>query len=44
MSMYCGERDPEELEVHDNAYMIDDDEEEAATTATPADSKDNLEE
>lgn len=38
MSMYCGERDPEEMEVHDNAYMIDEDEEEAAAT-TAAGSK-----
>ena len=23
-SMYCGERDPDEIEVHDNAYILDD--------------------
>jgi hypothetical protein len=25
--MYCGERDPNEIEVHDNAYILDDGEE-----------------
>ena len=35
MTMYCGERDPAELEVHDNAFIIDDDEEDQlATTPT----------
>jgi large subunit ribosomal protein L3 len=27
-SMYCGERDPSEIEIHDNAYIVDDGEEE----------------
>ena len=32
MTMYCGERDPDEIEIHDNAYILDDDEAEEATT------------
>jgi hypothetical protein len=27
--MYCGERDPDEIEIHDNAYIIDDGDEAA---------------
>ncbi len=32
MTMYCGERDPDEIEIHDNAYILDDDEAEEVTT------------
>jgi len=31
--MYCGERDPEEIEVHDNAFILDDGDEASASTA-----------
>ena len=23
-SMYCGERDPDQIEIHDNAFIVDD--------------------
>jgi large subunit ribosomal protein L3 len=36
MTMYCGERDPDEIEIHDNAYILDDDEAEEATTPKDA--------
>ena len=28
--MYCGERDPDEIEIHDNAYIIDDGDDDSA--------------
>lgn len=33
-SMYCGERDPDEIEVHDNAYILDDENEDASAAET----------
>jgi large subunit ribosomal protein L3 len=36
-SMYCGERDPEEIEMHDNAYILDDGDEAADKEETPKD-------
>lgn len=35
MSMYCGERDPSEIEIHDNAFIIDDGEEQAEVGDKP---------
>jgi hypothetical protein len=35
--MYCGERDPEEIEIHDNAYIIDDGDDSADKEDTPKD-------
>lgn len=29
--MYCGERDPAEIEIHDNAFIIDDENEDTGT-------------
>ena len=29
-SMYCGQRDPDEIQIHDNAYILDDDDDAAA--------------
>jgi large subunit ribosomal protein L3 len=37
LSMYCGERDPEEIEVHDNAFILDEDDDEGAQTAAEKD-------
>lgn len=32
ITMYCGERDPDEIEIHDNAFIVDDGEAEEVTT------------
>lgn len=36
-SMYCGERDPQEIEIHDNAYILDDGEDAAEKEDAPKD-------
>ena len=36
-SMYCGERDPDEIEIHDNAYIIDDGDDAADKEEAPKD-------
>ena len=33
-SMYCGERDPEEIEINDNAFILDDDGEDSGLAET----------
>jgi hypothetical protein len=41
--MYCGERDPDEIEIHDNAFILDDGDEGADKEEAPKD-KDMMEE
>lgn len=36
-SMYCGERDPEQIEIHDNAFIIDDGDEVEKEDVEPKD-------
>lgn len=38
--MYCGERDPAEIEVHDNAFILDDGDEASSAAAEDAEPKD----
>lgn len=35
--MFSGERDPDEIQYHDNQYIIDDQDEDAGDAATGAD-------
>jgi len=42
--MYCGERDLDEIEIHDNAFIIDDGEEDAADKDDTPKDKDMAEE
>ena len=38
--MYCGERDPDEIEIHDNAFILDDEGDDGGSAV--ADNKDAL--